>query len=84
MSISILLFIIFIYKRLIVNLKIQLIKNKVNTTNDTPLDILLLHAIENNEINTFIILLEKRANFNSKYFKGSTFIILQKNITKIL
>ncbi len=78
LSISILLFITFIYKRLIVNLKIQLIKNKVNTTNDTPLDILLLHAIENNEINTFIILLEKGANFNSKYFKGSIYYFAEK------
>ena len=69
-SICIILCIVII-KNIIFHTTVKNTKKILNTTENTPIDILLFFAIENNDKKAFLQILNKGANLNTNKFENS-------------
>ena len=69
-SISIILCIVII-KNIIFHITVKNTRKILNTTENTPIDILLFFAIENNDKKAFLQILNKGANLNTDKFENS-------------
>ncbi len=78
-----LLFCLFL-KQLFLKIRINLIKNKINKEFNTVLDTLLLYAILNNDIKSFIKILKYGANIKSTYFRDDIIDFTKQNNPKFL
>lgn len=78
-----LLFCLFL-KQLFLKIRINLIKNKINKEFNTGLDTLLLYAILNNDIKSFIKILKYGANIKSTYFRDDIIDFTKQNNPKFL
>jgi len=61
----------YILKSIILQVRLSSIKNRVNQTENTAIDVLLFYAIENNDIKSFLKVLKSGANINSTVFQKS-------------
>ncbi|MCT7542040.1 M48 family metallopeptidase [Aliarcobacter cryaerophilus] len=78
-----LLFCLFL-KQWFLKIRINLIKNKINKEFNTVLDTLLLYAILNNDIKSFIKILKYGANIKSTYFRDDIIDFTKQNNPKFL
>lgn len=78
-----LLFCLFL-KQLFLKIRINLIKNKINKEFNTVLDTLLLYAVLNNDIKSFIKILKYGANIKSTYFRDDIIDFTKQNNPKFL
>ena len=62
---------IMMIKNMIFHTTVRNIKKILNTTENTPIDILLFFAIENDDKKTFLQILNKGANLNTTKFEKS-------------
>lgn len=80
----VLFFIYLFIKPLLLNIRINAIKNKLNMEIDTPLDILLIYSIINNDINSFVKILECGANIKSKRFTNDIYSFTRETNPKFM
>ena len=71
LSIITLYFTVKIFNKVALNYKLKNLSDTLNTNENTDIDFLLLYAIENNDIHSFINILKAGANINSTLFKQS-------------
>lgn len=69
LSIIALYFMVKIFNKITLHYRIKNLSDTLNTTENTDIDFLLLYAIENNDIHSFINILKAGANINSTLFE---------------
>lgn len=79
------LFISYLFiRKIVLSLKLNYIKKKINIEVNTPIDILLLYAIKNNDVNSFFEILKHGANIKSSSFTDDIFSFTKENNPKFL
>lgn len=74
----------YVVRKILFSIKARNVLKKCNKTENTPLDILLYYAVENNDKYSFIKILQYGANINTNYFEKNLLEFAKETNPKFL